>query len=77
MFDSPAVPWLAVYGPWLIGGIAGLVAFFVTATIIYRRGYGRSVDAAGERRWISSSQSTGCEAHRCKISTSMMLAWRI
>jgi hypothetical protein len=28
MFDS-----LAVYGPWLIGGVAGLVAFFITASI--------------------------------------------
>ena len=36
MFDSPTVssPLLAVYGPWLIGGIAGLVTFFVTAAII-------------------------------------------
>jgi hypothetical protein len=29
MFDS-----FAVYGTWLIGGIAGLVAFFVTAAIV-------------------------------------------
>ena len=29
MFDSSAV-----YGTWLIGGIAGLVAFFVTAAIM-------------------------------------------
>jgi H+/Cl- antiporter ClcA len=36
MFDSPTVssPLLAVYGPWLIGGIAGLVTFFVTAAIM-------------------------------------------
>ena len=34
LFDAPAVPWLAVYGPWLIGGIAGLVAFFVIAAIM-------------------------------------------
>jgi hypothetical protein len=36
MFDSLAAygPWLTVYGPWLIGGIAGLVAFFVTAAIV-------------------------------------------
>jgi hypothetical protein len=34
MFDSSAVPWLTVYGLWLIGGIAGLVAFLVTAAIV-------------------------------------------
>ena len=36
MFDSPTIssPLLAVYGPWLIGGIAGLVTFFVTAAIM-------------------------------------------
>jgi hypothetical protein len=36
MFDSLAVygPGLTVYGPWLIGVIAGLVAFFVTAAIM-------------------------------------------
>jgi hypothetical protein len=36
MFDSLAAygPWLTVYGPWLIGGIAGVVAFFVTAAIV-------------------------------------------
>jgi hypothetical protein len=36
MSDSAAIygSWLAVYGPWLIGGIAGLVAFFITAAIM-------------------------------------------
>jgi hypothetical protein len=34
MSDSAAGSWLAVYGPWLIGGIAGLVAFFITAAIM-------------------------------------------
>src|SRR5262245_26910440 len=31
MFDSP---WLALYGPWLIGGTAGLVAFLITAAVV-------------------------------------------